>query len=80
MALFDRFGRKKRAGRPPNPWWEAANEISPEPFYGPGADFGPVEAFDSDGRFDLISGFDPLGSYTGLPGDGGEPAQDADDL
>lgn len=23
---------------------------------------------------------DPLGSYTGLPADGGEPVQDADDL
>ena len=24
--------------------------------------------------------FDPLGSYTGRPADGGEPEQDADDL
>lgn len=29
---------------------------------------------------DAISNTDPLGSYTGLPTDGGKPVQDADDL
>jgi len=39
----------------------------------------PPEAPD-DPDEDLGSPFDPMGSYTGLPEDGGEPVQDADDL
>jgi len=70
MALFDRFGRGKRARRPgiSKPWWEVAEEFLPETLY------APTEDFDSEGAFD------PMGSYTGIPEDGGEPVQDADDL
>jgi len=67
MALFDGFGRKKRrplAGQ--KAWWEVAEEFPPEALYDPAEDLG--------------SDFDPMGSYTGMPEDGGEPTQDADDL
>ena len=40
--------------------------------YPPEAPFDPTD--------DLGSAFDPMGSYTGVPEDGGEPVQDADDL
>lgn len=40
--------------------------------YPPKAPLDPAE--------DLGSDFDPMGSYTGVPEDGGEPVQDADDL
>jgi len=80
MALFDGFGRKKRRspmgpGFPANrgfvgvgqkAWWEVAEEFPPEALYDPAEDLG--------------SAFDPMGSYTGMPEDGGEPTQDADDL
>jgi len=72
MPLFDRFGRKKRRPqRGPGSgsrkaWWEIAGEFSSEAPYEPAEDLGSV--------------FDPMGSYTGLPADGGEPVQDADDL
>ena len=83
MAFFDRFGRKKHpearrlpgSGSPANQrfvgvnskaWWEIAGEFPPEALY------DPIE--------DLGSDFDPMGSYTGIPEDGGEPTQDADDL
>jgi len=64
--MFDRSGLKKRrlSGRQK---WETAREFAPETIYDPGPDY-PAGAFD------------PLGSYTGVPGDGGEPVQDADDL
>ena len=69
MAIFDRFGLKKQRGRRFNgaekPWWEVAEEFSPESLYDPSEEYGS---------------FDPLGSYTGVPADGGEPVQDADDL
>ena len=39
------------------------------------AEFSAME--DSTG---MASPFDPLGSYTGVPLDGGEPVQDADDI
>ena len=29
---------------------------------------------------EMASPYDPLGSYTGVPMDGGEPVQDADDI
>ena len=70
MALFDRLGRKKHpeAQRLPGrkEWWEIAAEFPPEARYDPAEDLG--------------SAFDPMGSYTGNPEDGGEPTQDADDL
>ena len=69
MALFDRSGRRKQwfsAKR--KAWWETADEFHPEALYGP------------DGDFDSEGGFDPMGSYTGVPDGGGEPVQDADDL
>jgi len=71
MAFFDRFGQKKRpeARRLPGnakAWWEIAEEFPPEVLYDPAEDLG--------------SAFDPMGSYTGAPEDGGEPVQDADDL
>jgi len=75
MALFDRSGRKKR--RLPGAqkaWWETAREFSPETIYDPGIDYAPA------GPFDPKWVFDPMGSYTGVPDDGGEPEQDADDL
>ena len=31
-------------------------------------------------RWEMASDFDPMGSYTGVPADGEEPIQDADDL
>ena len=67
MALFDRFGRKK-TGLPAasKARWEISEEFPPEASCDPAEDPG--------------SAFDPLGSYTGVPEDGGEPTQDADDL
>ena len=32
------------------------------------------------GRGSTRSSYDPNGSYTGVPADGGKPVQDADDL
>ena len=83
MALFDRSGRKKHPearrlpGNPGSPanrrfvgmgnaWWEVAEEFPSEALYDPAED--------------MASAFDPTGSYTGIPEDGGEPVQDADDL
>ena len=72
MALFDRSGRKKHPearrfpGNSGKAWWETAGEFPPEALYDPMEDMG--------------SAFDPMGSYTGVPEDGGEPTQDADDL
>lgn len=79
MALFDRFGWGKRARRlsvKQKAWWETAGELHPETLYGPASDFGSDGDFDQDEGFD----YDPTGSYTGVPEDGGEPVQDADDL
>ena len=39
-----------------------------------------AEEFPPEALYDPAEEFDPLGSYTGIPGDGGEPEQDADDL
>lgn len=40
-----------------------------------------AQAFDDEMFYDpMDSIFDPLGSYTGRPADGGLPEQDADDL
>ena len=40
------------------------------------AEYHAEDAFESSDA----SEFDPLGSYTGVPEDGGAPVQDADDL
>ena len=81
MALFDHFGWKNRArrlhpgaGTNRKVWWEAAEEFHPASLYGPAADFDP------GGDYGPEESFDPMGSYTGIPEDGGEPVQDADDL
>jgi len=81
MALFDGFGRKKQARRYAmrQKWWETADELTPpEPLYDAGDVFDGE--YTPDRTFDPNWVFDPLGSYTGVPGDGGEPEQDADDL
>ena len=65
MGYFDRRrGRWERAAAGPLRSWW---EVATE-FSPPGR---PYEAENS---------FDPLGSYTGSPADGGQPQQDADDL
>ena len=67
MDLFDRFGQKKNTSSARSKaWWEIAEEFPPETLYNPAEDLGSV--------------YDPMGSYTGLSADGGEPVQDADDL
>ena len=65
MALLDRFGRLGRRFLGSRAAPKAWWETAEE--FPPGADYGPMD-------------FDPLGSYTGAPEDGGEPQQDADDL
>jgi len=45
-------------------WWEIAAEYPADELF-----YEPT-----------LSGFDPQGSYTGNPTDGGQPEQDADDL
>ena len=77
MPIFDRLGWGRRARRlsaKKKAWWETADEFHPEALYAPTEDY---EDFDFDPKW----GFDPMGSYTGVPEDGGgEPVQDADDL
>ena len=67
MGLFDSPRRRARKDR--REWWETAGEYpADELFYDPMLEDHPPSAFD------------PLGSYTGRPVDGGAPVQDADDL
>jgi len=71
MGLFNtNRGKNKRNGakRLRKAWWEIAAEFPAEElFYDPTLD-------------PAASAYDPLGSYTGRPVDGGQPVQDADDL
>ena len=75
MGLLDHFGRKDRERRrarrlATKQWWETAAEFpADELFYDPELTEYPS------------SEFDPQGSYTGRPIDGGDvPLQDVDDL
>jgi hypothetical protein len=69
MSIFDGLRRNKKhrggANKLHKAWWETADEIQ------------PVDALFYDPAEDA---YDPLGSYTGRPADGGMPEQDADDL
>ena len=66
--LMGIFGHKKKrhsaTARGNRAWWETAAEFSSDEMF-----YDPAD-----------NCFDPLGSYTGRPVDGGEPEQDADDL
>lgn len=39
-----------------------------------------ADEFPAEELHDAATAFDPMGSYTGVPLDGGQPEQDADDL
>ena len=67
MGFFDKRSRRRRAVARTihkKMWWETAAEFPPDELF-----YDPVE-----------SAYDPMGSYTGNPADGGEPEQDVDDL
>ena len=67
MGYFSERRKRTLAGRRDKTWWEIAADFE-SPAQKPML-YDPME-----------SGYDPLGSYTGTPADGGEPQQDADDL
>ena len=68
MGLFHTGRKAKKRDIPTKrirkAWWEIAAEYPAEELF-----YDPT-----------ASEYDPLGSYTGRPADGGEPVQDADDL
>ncbi|MCL2194524.1 MAG: hypothetical protein FWB76_01040 [Oscillospiraceae bacterium] len=72
MQFFENIRRRRSraAAARHRQWWETAAEFPVEP---------PAD-FDPDIANFPASEFDPMGSYTGNPIDGGEPIQDADDL
>ena len=65
MAFLDRFGWKKRIRL----------SAGRKAWWETAGEFSPPGAF-----YEPEMDFDPLGSYTGVPDDNGEPVQDADDL
>ena len=71
------FHRQRRA----RSRWETALEYAAdEPLIMDMEIHDPKRVFDSRGIYGPKGAYDPLGSYTGVPADGGEPVQDADDL
>jgi len=82
MQFFENIRRRRHrtAAARHRQWWETAAEFpvsTRENSYdsNEGIDFDAIHISE-----DSVSMFDPMGSYTGNPIDGGPPVQDADDL
>ncbi|MCL2531987.1 MAG: hypothetical protein FWE40_07515 [Oscillospiraceae bacterium] len=84
MQFFENIRRRRHRATAARhrQWWETAAEF-PVEFPPDDNSYDPDESINFDTLHvseDSVSMFDPMGSYTGNPIDGGPPVQDADDL